>query len=292
MSEDLPRLIFPLPGFERLLPADPRAQADLLVSRFGDGELRVRVHGAVGGTSCALVGSVAPPGDGLLTLILAAETLKAHGAHHVTAVLPYLAYARSDVPDPGGVQSIGVIGRALEGAGVDEVLTVDVHGPRAALLFPIPLVSLSPAVPLAQAIAERFELDQVVAPDRGAFRRARDLAAELELDDPLSPAQVADCKRALVVDDIVDSGRTLAECCQTLADRGVEDIVIAVTHPVFTGAEVERLLALPVRALFTTDSILDVRRERPYLTHVVSIAPLLQRALAGDFVPLTVEGLR
>jgi ribose-phosphate pyrophosphokinase len=194
-------------------------------------------------------------------------------------VIPYLAYARSDIPDAGGVQSIGVIGRALEGAGVDEVVTVDVHSARDIAIFPMPLISLSPAEPLAEAIAADHTIDQVVAPDAGAFGRAREIAAALRAEDPLTAGQVSGARRVLVVDDVVDSGRTLLDCCTTLAAAGVEDIVIAVTHALFTG-DARGLLELPVRAIFTTDTIPDVRRERPYLTRVVPIAPLIHAALA------------
>ena len=273
------QLVFAMPRYESFVPAGAEPIAHLDVGRFGDGELRVRVIGSVGGRDCALIGSVSPPADSLLALMLTAEALKAHGARHVTAVLPYLAYARSDVPEAGGIQSIGLIGRALEAAGIDRVITIDVHSPRAALLVPIPLESLSPAAILAAQISKDFELDVVVAPDKGAFPRAHALADELGLDEPISATQVTDARRVLVVDDIIDTGATLRGCCSELADRGVEDIVIAVTHPVFAGTVWHDLLKLPVRALYTTDSIPDIRRERPYLTRVVSAGPLITRAI-------------
>lgn len=272
-------LILPMPGFERLLAKDPEAPADLEVDRFGDGDLRVRVRGRVADYDCVLVGDISSPSDSLLALMLAAETLKSYGAERVTALIPYLAYARSDVPDQGGVEAIGVIGRALQGAGVDEVVSVDVHSPRAATAFPIPLVSLSPAEPLAAAIAAEFEIDQVIAPDEGAFVRARELASALGVHDPVVAAADAGSGRALIVDDIIDSGRTLVDCCTELAARGVEDIVIAVTHPLFRGPEAHELLKLPVRAIFTTDTIVGVRNERPYLTRVVPIGSLIRAGL-------------
>ena len=274
------QLVFPMPGFKSLAEGIETTEADLEVGRFGDEELRVRVHGSVGGRECVVIGTVSPPGDSLLALMLAAETLKVHGAHQVTAVLPYLAYGRSDVPDAGGVQSIGVIGRALESAGVDQVITVDAHSNRDAMLFPIPLISLSPAAALAGEIAKEWQLDAVVAPDKGAFERARALADALELDDPLTAGQVAGARRVLVVDDIIDTGKTLHSCCSTLAAHGVDELVIAVTHPVFAGKQWRGLLSLPLRAFYTTDTITDVQRTRPYLTRVVSIAPVLRAALA------------
>jgi ribose-phosphate pyrophosphokinase len=283
------QLIFPMPEFEPLIAPEPDAPAELEVARFGDGDLRVRVHGSVHDRRCAVVGSVTSPRDGFLALMLAAETLKAQGAERVTVVIPYLAYARSDVRDPGGVQAIGVIGRALQGAGVDEVVTVDAHSKRAALLFPIPLVSLSPAGPLAEAIAKDFDVDQVVTADQGAFDRATGMAAALGLADPLFAGEAERGVCTVVVDDIVDSGRTLLDCCTTIAERGVENIVIAVTHPLFRGPETQELLKLPLRAIFTTDTILEVRRERPYLTRVVSVGPLIRAALLDADVASAVD---
>ena len=277
-------LVFAMPGFGAFLPAEPAREPRLQVGRFVDDELRVRVAGEVGGRDCALIGTVSPPADTLLALMLAAGALAGHGAQSVTAVLPYLAYARSDVPEAGGIQSIGVIGRALASAGVDRIVTVDAHSSRAALLMPVPLVSLSPAQPLAEAIWADWRIDLVVAPDRGAFPRARALADALGLDDPVSPAQATGGGTALVVDDIVDTGATLTAACAELVERGVQEIVIAVTHGVFAGTHWEQLLNLPVRALYTTDTIPDVRRDRPYLTRVVSIAPLIWQAI-GEAVP-------
>lgn len=273
-------LVFAMPGYHAFVEGrEPPPDGALHVGRFGDRELRVRVAGSVADRACALIGSVSPENDALLQVMLAAEALKAHGASHVTAVLPYLAYARSDVPDVGGVQSIALIGRALECAGVDDAVTVDVHSPRAAMLFPIPLISLSPAEVLAAGIAGDFELDAVVAPDKGAFPRARALADALGLDDPLSAAQVSGARRALVVDDIIDTGATLSACCSELVAHGVEQIVIAVTHGVFAGSQWHELLQLPVRALYTTDTIPYVHRDRPYLARVVSIVPLVAHFL-------------
>ena len=274
-------LAFAMPGFRSFLPAAAQ-EATLEVGRFGDEELRVRVAGSVGGRDCIVVGAVSPPSDSLLALMLAAGSLKAHGARKVTALLPYLAYARSDIPEAGGVQSIGMIGHALDGAGVDGVVTVDVHSERSALLFPIPLVSLSPAPLLAEAIGRDWNLDVVVAPDTGAFPRARALADELGLDDPISAAQASGAVRALVVDDIIDTGATLSACCAELVERGVEEIVIAVTHGVFAGSHWQALLSLPVRALYTTDTIPGVRRDRPYLTRVVGVAPLIEGVFSAE----------
>lgn len=275
------QLVFPMPGFEAFAELPRHHEADLEVARFGDDELMVRVHGPVGGRDCAIIGSVSPPGDSLLALLLAAETLKEHGARRLTLVLPYLAYGRSDVPDPGGVQSIGVIGRALESAGIDEVLTVDMHSGRDALVFPVPLVSLSPAALLAEELGSDWELDAVVAPDHGAYGRCRAISEALGLDGPLAAEQVSGAERVLVADDIIDTGRTLSDCCSVLVSRGVSEIVIAVTHPVFAGTDWRALLEMPVRALYTTDTISDVRRARPYLTRIVSIVPLVTAALTS-----------
>ena len=274
------QMVFPMPGFESLVDTTRTPEADLEISRFGDEELRIRVHGTVGGRSCVVVGSVSPPSDCMLGLMLAAETLKAHGAAEVTAVLPYLAYGRSDVPDAGGVQSIGVIGRALESAGVDRVLTVDAHSHHDALLFPIPLISVSPASVMADQIGRDWSVDAIVAPDEGAFERCRAFADALGLEDPLAAGQVADARRVLVADDIVDTGKTLHDCCSRLVARGVEEIIIAVTHPVLAGGNWRGLLRMPVRAFYTTDTITDIRRARPYLTRVVPIAPVISQALA------------
>jgi ribose-phosphate pyrophosphokinase len=128
------------------------ALGDCSFERFSNGELYLRLNEDVEGRACAVFGSLAPPDEQMLNVLLLAHTLTREGARRVVAVLPYLGYARQDQADPG--QSLGAAwaGALLEAAGVQAVVTVDVHSREAVECLSLPIVSLSPAGDFAAAL--------------------------------------------------------------------------------------------------------------------------------------------
>jgi ribose-phosphate pyrophosphokinase len=286
-------MVLTLPGFDQILGPGLDSHA-LEPARFANGELVIRLPQAVAGRACALVGSVAPPEQRLVTLLLAADTLKRHGAVHVSAVLPYLAYARQDQPDPQTSLACAWLGRALAASGVDELITVDVHSDEAVRLLGLPVRSLSPAPVLAKAVG-RVDADVViVAPDEGALERAGELASALGIERRVSwlrkrrtPAGIVHAAlhgeargRAVVVDDILDTGGTLISCCHELRRSGVDTIDIAVTHGLFTGDAWRELLAL-ARVIHVTDTVPDVHAQAGASIEVHPVGSLLAPALGA-----------
>ncbi|HTS78259.1 MAG TPA: ribose-phosphate diphosphokinase [Bryobacteraceae bacterium] len=264
-------------------------------ARFENGELHVEVNTSVKGERCFLLGSIAPPDEQMLCALLLAHTLKKEGARNVTAILPYLAYARHDKEKPAESLGTAWIGSMAQASGIDEVITVDVHSARAKKLFPIPVVSLSPAEIFAEAI-KRFGLmgSTIVAPDEGAIARCEAVKGALRIPCGETPyfekhrtttgithvARIgAVSRRVVIIDDILDTGGTLVSACERLREAQAEEIYIMVTHGLFTGDRWRKLWQLGVKRIFCTDSVpiaggLDGGRiER------LSVVPLLEQEL-------------
>jgi len=287
-------VLLALPGFETLLPAKPGELGRLMVERFANRELSLGVEAEVSGEPCVLLGSIAPPDEQMLSFALAADTLKRQGAARVIAMLPYLAYARQDKEEPGKGLGIAWAGKILRASGVDELVTVDIHSRRAAELLQMPVTSLSPAGLFAAELERAGLLDAtIVAPDEGAMERSGAVAEAAGIAGSLVYMKkertatgvvhrelVGEVgRRAVVVDDILDTGGTLVSCCRELAERGVEETRAMVTHGLFTGEQWKQLLPL-VAGLYVTDSIPSVPNRPRDGVKVLSVRPLIGRALA------------
>lgn len=290
----LPPLLLPLPGFEPLAATSGLESAPPIVERFPNGELSIRLPGVVEGRDCILLGTAAAPADQLVSLLLAADSLVRHGVSSVRAVMPYLAYARQDRLEPGRSVAAGWLGSVLAASGVEDVVAIDVHSEAARGLISLPVTSLSPAPLFARELGGIVTSDTVVvAPDQGAIERSRALADRLGVDRPVvwlekerGPGGVTHgrlvgelCERAIVVDDILDTGGTLVSCCRELRARGVRETTIAVTHGLFTGWCWRGLAELEVRAIHVTDSVPSACRLASDLVRVHSVGPLLAEAL-------------
>ena len=264
------------------------------VQRFPNGELRTGVSERVDGRPCVLVGSISPPAGNLERLTLVAHALRRGGAEGITALLPYLAYARQD--RAARTESLGLqwAGELLHASGIGEIVCVDVHSAQASEVLGLPLTSLSPAELLVGALpAAWVEEVSFVAPDEGAIDRASAIAQAAGVDGPVVWARKrrtasgiehlglvgSPGRRAIVVDDILDTGDTLVSCCRALRDAGVTDIVIVATHGLFTGDRWRAVLAEGVQTIVLTDTVLS--RRRPVQARVAPVAPLLAAVLEG-----------
>jgi len=285
-----------LPGCERFVSGVPRESlAKVVVKRFPNGELHLEVPDRVRQRPCVIVGSISPPAGNLARVTLVAHALRRAGAERITAVLPYLAYARQD--RAGRDESLGLawVGELLRASGISEVVCVDVHSDEATDVLGLPVMSLSPAGLLADALtASCGPGTTFVAPDEGAIDRASAVAHAVGVDRPVvwarkrrTPAGVEHLglvgtpgDRAIIVDDILDTGDTLVSCCGQLRQAGVSWIGVIATHGLFTGDRWRALLADGVQEIWITDGVLS--RRRPPQAHVVTIAPLLAAVLEGS----------
>jgi len=259
------------------------------LKRFPDGELYVRVPQELKGEAVAVVQSTCrPQNDNFMELFFLLHVAKDLGAERVSAVVPYLGYARQDKRfEPGEVVSAQTVRVLLEGAGADEFVTVDVHSDKTMESFKIPARNLT-AMPLVGKYLRRFELRDpvVLAPDQGALHHAECVAGELQADfDYLvkhreTPTKVKmEPKRlnvrgrdAVLVDDIISTGGTIVEASKILRKQGAGKIYVACTHAVLVGDALEKIRRAGAEEVFATDTI---EREISRIT----VAPLIADAL-------------
>jgi len=285
---------FVLPGFERFISHAWPGTERVRVGRFPNGELHVEVPSYAEDRRCIVVGSISPPAANLERLTLLAHALRRAGATRITALLPYLAYARQD--RAAGNESLGLawVGELLRASGITDVVCVDVHSENASEVLGLPLTSLSPADLLAAALPTAWLKDvTLVAPDKGAIDRCSGLARAARVDAPIvwarkrrTPSGVehlglvgSPTRQAVVVDDILDTGATLVSCCEQLREAGVGRIGAVATHGLFTGEHWRALASEGVEQMWISDTVLS--RRRPPDTSVVPVAPLLLPVLEG-----------
>lgn len=245
-----------------------------LVGRFSDGEIQVEIMENVRGKDVYLVQSTCPPAnEHLMELLVMADACRRASAGRITAVIPYLGYARQDrrqramrVPITAKLVA-DMIGRA----GVNRVLTVDLHADQIQGFFDVPVdnVYASPVL-LGEVWKQKYENMIVVSPDVGGVVRARALARRLDNADlaiidkrraRANESQVMNIigdvrgKSCVMVDDLVDTAGTLCLAAQALKDEGATRVTAYITHPVLSGSAVERIATSALDELVVTDTI-------------------------------------
>jgi ribose-phosphate pyrophosphokinase len=265
--------------------------------RFSEGNLFVRVGENVRGRDVFLVqGTAFPANDNFMELLFWIDALKRASAASVTAVIPYFSYAKGDKKDEPRVSiRARVCADAIEAAGADRVVTLDLHAPQVQGFFRIPVDDLYSLPVLCDAIAAKDLGDLVVvAPDAGFAKKAREWANRLQ-----APTAIADKRRvdhtesaeiveligsvegrtALIVDDFTISAGTLVDAARVLIERGATSVYAAVSHGLLAGDATERLEASPIERLFMTDSVETQPVPLSSKVEVVSVAGLFGEAI-------------
>jgi ribose-phosphate pyrophosphokinase len=265
--------------------------------RFPEGNLFVRILENVRGRHVYLVQStVFPANDHFMELLFWIDALKRASADRVTAIVPYFSYAKGDKKDEPRVSiRARVCSDAIEAAGADRVVTVDLHAPQIQGFFKVPVDDLYGMTVLCDAIRDLGLTDVVVvSPDAGFAKKARlyanRLGAPLAIADKVRKGageraevvevigEVRGCN-AVIVDDFTTTGSTLASAADELLARGARSVCAAVTHGVFGEGSVEVMEASPLRVVLCTDTVETQPVRLPSSVRVVSIAPLLAEAI-------------
>jgi ribose-phosphate pyrophosphokinase len=244
------------------------------VGRFSDGEVNAELMENVRGRDVFIVQSTCPPAnDNLMELLMMTDACRRASAKRITAVVPYFGYARQDRRPRATRVAIAakLVANMITTAGVDRLLTVDLHADQIQGFFDIPVdnVYASPVL-LGDAWKQKQEKMIVVSPDVGGVVRARALAkrlddAELAIIDKRRPRPneskvmniigEVEGKTCVLIDDMVDTAGTLCQAAQALKDEGAVRVVAYITHAVLSGAAIERITKSVLDELVVTDTI-------------------------------------
>ncbi|MBI5919147.1 MAG: ribose-phosphate pyrophosphokinase [Nitrosomonadales bacterium] len=243
------------------------------VGRFSDGEVMIEILENVRGKDVFVLQSTcAPTNDSLMEVMVMVDALKRASAGRITAALPYFGYARQDRRPRSARVAITakVVADMLTGAGVDRVLTMDLHADQIQGFFDVPVDNIYAApILLGDVVSCNYPNLVVVSPDVGGVVRARALAKRIDADlaiiDKRRPkpnvAKVMNIigevagRTCLIMDDMVDTANTLCEAAAALKAKGAAKVVAYCTHPVLSGPAIERIENSALDELVVTDSI-------------------------------------
>jgi ribose-phosphate pyrophosphokinase len=274
------------------------APARMEVTRFADGEIRVSIAESVRGADVFLVQPTCPPtSETVLELLVILDGLKRASARRVTAVIPYYGYARQEKKiKPREPITAKLMADVITVAGANRVLTVDLHSPAIQGFFNIPLDNIPAGPILAQDMQARGYGGPdtvVVSPDVGGVGTAKALADRLS--SPLAiiakrrpeanEVEILEVigelkgKRAILIDDIIDTGGSIVSAAHAIAGRGAKAVCAYATHAVFSGTAVEKLEQSVLQEIVVTDTIpLAEDKQKPKI-RVISLAPVLAEAI-------------
>ncbi|MHB0923780.1 MAG: ribose-phosphate diphosphokinase [Bellilinea sp.] len=268
------------------------------VITFPNDNLFVKLHGSVRGQDCYVIQTTpAPVHRNLMELLIMIQTLRLDSAARITAVIPFLCYARSDKKDQPRVPiTARLVADMIEVAGADRYITMDLHAGQIQGFFSIPgdvLTAFYALTDYFKSIQPNLHSPVVVTADLGFAKKARNYAATMQL--PLAfieKRRLANNARAealtligdvydrdvILVDDEVDTGGSMVNAVNLIKDTGARNVYMSFVHPVFSADAAPRLAALPVTQYVTTDTIpippekLELFGDR---LKVLTIAPLL-----------------
>ncbi len=272
------------------------------VVRFSDGEIQVNIDDSVRGKDVFLIQSTsAPVNDNLMELLIMIDAVRRASAASINIVLPYYGYARQDRKTRAREPiTAKLVADMIQAAGADRVLSLDLHAPQIQGFFDIPVDNLMGAPLLADYfLSNHLEEDAVVvSPDHGGVTRARKLAeflgTSIAIVDKRRPkANVAEVmniigdvkgKRAILIDDMIDTAGTITLAAQALKDAGATEVYACATHAVLSGPAVDRLNNSVIKSLVLTDSIQQPAEKNLDKMILVSVGPLM-----GDAIKLIME---
>lgn len=268
---------------------------DCEVGRFPDGEVRIKIRADVRGADVFLIQSTcAPVNDHLMELLIMADAARRASAGRITAVVPYFGYSRQDRKDEGRVPiSAKLAANLLEAAGIDRLVTIDLHAAQIQGFFDIPVDHLFASKVFIKYVKQLALPDLVIAsPDAGGMKTAWGYVKRLDgaylavIEKRRSSGEDVEVgfvigdvkdKHVVLVDDIISTGGSVAKAAALLREKGAKKVYIMATHPVFCGRAVEKLRDAPLTEIIVTDTIpatANIERLR-----VLSVAELLGEAV-------------
>jgi len=271
---------------------------DVTVTKFADQEVFVEINENIRGKNIFIIQSTSmPANDHLMELLITIDALKRASAQTVTAIIPYFGYARQDRKvGPRTPISAKLVADILTTAGIDRLLTIDLHAGQIQGFFDIPVDNLYAAPVITKDIKKNYNNKDIVviSPDVGGVFRARGIAKRIDGDlaivdkrrDKANVSEVMNIigdingRDCIIVDDIVDTAGTLCNAAEALIEAGAKSVSAYITHGVLSGPAVERIKNSKLNELVITDSIaptkliLDASNIR-----ILNLAPLIAEAI-------------
>jgi ribose-phosphate pyrophosphokinase len=279
---------------------------------FANGEIFVRFNESVRGTDAFVIQShTTPINQWVMEQLLMVDALKRASAKRITVIMPFYPYARQDKKHKGREPiSARLIADMFKTAGADRIMTVDLHTAQIQGFFDGPVDHLFAQSLLAEHVQKTYGQSDitVVSPDSGRVRLAEKWAKQLgdrpiafihKTRDPLKPNEAVanrvvgevTGRLCVLVDDMIDTGGTIVKACDALLDNGASDVVIAATHGILSDPATERLANCKAREVIFTNTLPIAEEKRFAGMSVLSIAPLLARAIQEVFEDGSVTSL-
>jgi len=272
--------------------------ADAVIRKFSDGEIFVKINENIRGEDIFIIQSTSPPvNDNLMELLITIDAARRASAKRITAVIPYFGYARQDRKDEGRTAiSAKLIANLITSAGVNRVVTTDLHAGQIQGFFDIPLDNLFSVNELIKDMKEKTigKNLAIVSPDVGGVVRARAFAKRINASlviidkrreragesEVMNIIGEVENKTCILLDDIVDSAGTLCNAAKALKDNGAKEIYSYIVHGVLSGDALKKIENSEIKELILTDSIeaSEKVKNTKNIRHI-SIAPLMGEAI-------------
>ena len=276
------------------------------IKRFSDGEISVQIGESVRGKDVFIIQSTCAPTDtNLMELLILTDAIKRSSASTVTAVIPYFGYARQDRKAAPRVSiTAKLVANMIEIAGIDRVVTMDLHAGQIQGFFDIPVDNLYGTITFINYLKNKHLSNPIVAsPDIGGVARARSLAKQLNLDlaiidkrrEKANESEVMNVigdvngKDVILIDDMVDTAGTLIKAAAAFKERGATSVTAFCTHPVLSGPAYERIAAGAIDELVVTDTI-PLKEQNEHIK-VISVAPLFAEVIRRVYHDESVNNL-
>lgn len=285
---------------------------DVNLKQFANGETYVKYEESVRGADVFLVQSpcgIGNTNDQLMELLIMIDAAKLASVHRITAVMPWYPYSRQDKKGSGREPVTGkLIADLLQAAGVDRVLSMDLHAGQIQGFFNIPVDHMT-AVPMFATYFHDLGLSGdecvVVSPDAGRAKLAKKFADKLNTSLAIltkerpghNVAEVTNVigrvrgKKAIMIDDMIDTAGTLCAGAQALVDHGATEVYACATHPVFSGPALERIANSVIKECVVSDTIPVDVRTRPDNVRVLSVAGVLADTIRNVFCDESVSAI-
>ncbi|MFC3868109.1 ribose-phosphate pyrophosphokinase [Helicobacter equorum] len=264
------------------------------ITRFSDGEINVQIGESVRGKDVFIIQpTCAPTNDNLMELLIMTDALKRSAANTINAVVPYFGYARQDRKAAPRVPiSAKLVANIIQNAGIDRLITMDLHAGQIQGFFDIPVDNLYGSVVFRDYIKSKHFSDPIVAsPDIGGVARARYFANKLGLDlvivdkkrEKANQSEVMNIigdvngKDVILIDDMIDTAGTMCKAANVLKQRGAKSVLALGTHPVLSGPAFDRIEKSVLDEVVVTNSIPLVHKSAKI--KVLSVVPLFAEVI-------------